>query len=41
MITARERYINVFLTDILFRKLLLKKVATNRRPENDFKKINI
>jgi len=38
---ARERYMNVFLTDILFRKLLLKETATNRRPENDFKKINV
>jgi hypothetical protein len=41
MTAARERYINEFLTGILFRKLLLKKTATNRRPEKDFKKINI
>jgi hypothetical protein len=41
MTAARERYINEFLTDILFRKLLQKKTATNRRPEKDFKKINV
>jgi len=41
MTAARERYINGFLTDILFRKLLLKKPATKRRPGKDFKKINI
>jgi hypothetical protein len=41
MAAAREKYINEFLTDILFRKLLLKKTATNKRPEKDFKKINI
>jgi hypothetical protein len=39
MTAAREkyRYMNEFLTGILFRKMLLKKPATNRRPEKNFK----
>jgi len=32
MTAAREKLINEFLPDILFRKLLLKKTITNRRP---------